>query len=64
MKHKGEEEVGQAIAHKKNSPERKAILNKLCLQGDYHHNMNTLETGEGELIIVRRPGRDETECGV
>ena len=50
-----------ALGHRKNSSERKAILTKLRLQGDYHHNMNTLETGEGELITVRRPGQDETK---
>ncbi|XP_028417721.1 uncharacterized protein LOC114542174 isoform X2 [Dendronephthya gigantea] len=57
-KHKMEEEVMSALAHKKKSSERRTILDKLRLQGDYHHNMNTLETGEGELIIVRRPGED------
>ncbi|XP_028397269.1 uncharacterized protein LOC114521069 [Dendronephthya gigantea] len=56
-KHKMEEEVMSALAHKKKSSERRTILDKL-LQGDYHHNMNTLETGEEELIIVRRPGED------
>jgi hypothetical protein len=63
-KHKGEEEVVSALGHRKNSSERKAILTKLRLQGDYHHNMNTLETGEGELITVRRPGQDETKKNV
>lgn len=53
-----------ALGHRKNSSERKAILTKLRLQGDYHHNMNTLETGEGELITVRRPGQDETKKNV
>ena len=50
-----------ALGHRKNSSERKAILTKLRLQRDYHHNMNTLETGEGELITVKkaRAGRDE-----
>jgi hypothetical protein len=33
-------------------------LTRLRLKGDYHHNMNMLETGEGELVVVRWPGQD------
>ena len=28
---------------------------KLRLLGDYQHNCNVLDLGEGELIVVRRP---------
>ncbi|CAB4030251.1 Hypothetical predicted protein [Paramuricea clavata] len=53
-----------ALGHRKNSSEQKAVLTKLRLQGDYHHNMNTLATGEDELITARRPGQDETKKNV
>jgi hypothetical protein len=33
---------------------------KLRLKGDYHHNMRILEIGDGELIVVRRPGQGDT----
>ena len=59
-KHKVECQVAEALLHKKNSPERKKRLTKLRLRGDYHFNMTTLETGEGELIVVRRPGQGES----
>lgn len=62
-KHKSEEEVVKALSFRKNSSERKKQLAKLRLRGDYHHNMTTLETGEGELIVVRRPGQD-MKCSV
>ena len=59
-KHKAESQVAEALLHNKNSPERKKRLTKLRLKGDYHFNMTTLETGEGELIVVRRPGEGES----
>ena len=59
-KHKGEDDVVQALSHRKNSSERKKNLTKLRLKGDYHHNMKILEIGGGELIVVRRPAEDET----
>ena len=57
-KHKEEKEVAVALSFRKKSKERKKELTRLRLKGDYHHNMNTLETGEGELVVVRRPGQD------
>ena len=30
-------------------------LEKLRLLGNYHHNLNVLETGKRELIVFRRP---------
>ena len=58
-KHKAESQVAEALLHNKNLPERKKRLTKLRLKGDYHFNMTTLETGEGELIVVRRLGKGE-----
>ncbi|CAB3999438.1 Hypothetical predicted protein [Paramuricea clavata] len=57
-KHKEEKEVAVALPFRKKSKERKKELTRLRLKGDYHHNMNTLEIGEGELVVVRRPGQD------
>ena len=62
-RHKGEEEVCQALSYNKNSCERKKSLGKLRLKGDYHHNMKMLETGDGDLIVVRRPGEGES-CSI
>lgn len=47
--------MAAALLLKKGSEERKKVLDKLRLKGNYHHNMNVLETGEGDLIVVRRP---------
>jgi hypothetical protein len=52
-KHKEEKEVAVALSFRKKSKERKKELTRLRLKGDYHHNMNMLETGEGELVVVR-----------
>ena len=41
------------------SKERKCHLEKLRLLGNYHHNMSVLETGEGDLIVIRRPSPGE-----
>lgn len=62
-KHQNESEVTIAQKLKIGSPERKKQLDKLRLLGDYHHNMSVLETGDGELIVVRRPGPGEI-CSV
>lgn len=56
-KHKGEKDVALAMKHEKRSVERNKLLSNLRLRGDYHHNMDSLQTGrKGELIVVRRPG--------
>ena len=62
-RHKGEDEVRQALSYNKKSCERKKSLGKLRLKGDYHHNMKMLETGEEDLIVVRRPGEGES-CSI
>ena len=41
------------------SKEKKRHLEKLRLLGNYHHNMSVLETGEGDLIVIRRPSPGE-----
>ena len=46
------------LSTKANSPARKALLEKQRCLGDFHHNKNVEETGEGEIIVVRRPGQN------
>ena len=61
--HKNEEDVARALGLEVKSPERKAILEKLRCLGDFHHNKNVEASGEGEVIVVRRPGqRDNGEA--
>ncbi|XP_068712639.1 uncharacterized protein [Montipora foliosa] len=55
LKHKTERDVAIALSFNKRSPTRKKHLEKLRLLGNYHHNLNVLETGKGELIVFRRP---------
>ena len=63
-KHKGEKDVVLAMKHEKRSVERNKLLSNLRLRGDYHHNMDSLQTGsKGELIVVRRPGEGK-ECEI
>ena len=55
LKHQSEREVAIAFSFNKGSTERKKHLEKLRLLGNYHHNLTVLETGKGELIVMRRP---------
>lgn len=55
LKHQSEREVAIALSFNKGSTERKSHLEKLRLLGNYHHNLTVLETGKGELIVMRRP---------
>lgn len=55
LKHQSEREVAIALSFNKGSTERKRHLEKLRLLGNYHHNLTVLETGKGELIVMRRP---------
>ena len=58
-KHGNEREVAIALSYEKGSPQRLKHLEKLRLSGNYHHNLNVLETGSGQLIVVRRPSNTE-----
>ena len=55
LKHQSEREVAVALSFSKGSTERKRHLEKLRLLGKYHHNLTVLETGKGELIVMKRP---------
>ena len=55
LKHQSEREVAIALSFNKGTKERKRHLEKLPLLGNYHQNLTVLETGKGELIVMRRP---------
>ena len=57
--HKDEAEVAEAFAYPRGSKDRKKALEKLRLQGNFHHNLRVLECKNGQLIVMRRPGEDE-----
>ena len=59
VKHGNENEVAIALSFKKGSPRRKKHFEKLRHLGNYHHNLTVLETGKGELIVLRRPSANE-----
>ena len=41
------------------SKERGKALDKIRLMGDYHHNAKVVSCGKGQLIIKKRPSKDE-----
>ncbi|XP_068707933.1 uncharacterized protein [Montipora foliosa] len=61
--YKDESEVVNAFAHPRGSKERKKAIEKLRLQGNFHHNLRVLESKSGQLIVIRRPGEGE-ECSL
>ncbi|CAB3987135.1 uncharacterized protein LOC110043873 [Paramuricea clavata] len=61
-KHNNEIEVKSILGLKKESQERKDRLEKLRLEANFHHNQSVIETGEGELILLRRPNNDLPVC--
>lgn len=46
----------EALSFPVSSVERKNVFTKLRCRGDFHHNKTVDSTGEGETIVVRRPG--------
>lgn len=55
--HKDEVEVAQALSLPVHSKERKAMLQKLRNKGNFQHNTDVLQCGEGALKIKRAPKR-------
>eukprot|EP00057_Strongylocentrotus_purpuratus_P015041 XP_011669515.1 PREDICTED: uncharacterized protein LOC100890715 isoform X2 [Strongylocentrotus purpuratus] len=54
--HCDETEVAHIAALPRNSKERQIEFELLRNKGNYYHNIKVLNTSEGELILVRRPG--------
>ena len=59
--HKSESQVAKAMAME-TAQEPDLAFEKLRLLGDYQHNCDVLDLGEGELIVVRMP--KEVEEGI
>ena len=59
--HPSEKEVAVAMSFNKGSRSRKNHLEKLRHLGNYHHNLTVLETGNGELIVARRPSDSDSK---
>lgn len=57
-KHSDEKEVAEVLAKKKGEP-RKLGWMKLRNLGNFHHNIKVLEEGRGNLIVDRRPKKNE-----
>ena len=57
--HAKESEVVKALGYPMKSAERKMELERLRLLGNFHHNIQVLETQCGELIVMRRPTESE-----
>ncbi|XP_073668156.1 uncharacterized protein [Paramisgurnus dabryanus] len=57
--HMSEFEVGQALSLPVHSKERKAMLQKLRNKGNYQHNTDVLQCGEGALKMKRAPKKEK-----
>ena len=54
-----ENEVKKAYDLPIKSPDRRRLLEQLMHVGDYYHNVDVLEKGSGDLIVLRRPTQQE-----
>lgn len=57
--HGSEAEVAQATSFPKNSKKRRHALDDLRRKGDFHHNAKVLSSGQGDLIVCKRPTQGE-----
>uniref|UniRef100_A0A1A7YM80 Uncharacterized protein n=2 Tax=Iconisemion striatum TaxID=60296 RepID=A0A1A7YM80_9TELE len=57
--HSDRAEVAVAFQHPMNSKERKRIWQKLIKEGNFAHNKNVLQTGEGQLAVRARPTKPQ-----
>ncbi|XP_061135044.1 uncharacterized protein LOC133154390 isoform X1 [Syngnathus typhle] len=53
--HSHKEEVSAALRFPKGSRERQKLWNRLTNEGNYAHNKQVLQTGEGQLAARKRP---------
>ncbi|KAJ8048984.1 Breast cancer type 1 susceptibility protein-like [Holothuria leucospilota] len=61
--HAEEREVAQALSWKTNSKDRSAPWELIRKKGDFYHNTKVLQTGSGNLIVVRRSSKgNDTEA--
>lgn len=53
-----EEPLVAGILAMRNSDHKKKAFDKLRLTGDFNHNMEVLEKQDGELLVMRRPSKE------
>ncbi|KAF5269753.1 hypothetical protein FQR65_LT17930 [Abscondita terminalis] len=58
--HNQEVEVAKILSYPKNSKSRKELFEKIMKAGDFYHNCNVIELKQVELVLVRRPGENQT----
>ncbi|MED6284205.1 hypothetical protein CHARACLAT_016922, partial [Characodon lateralis] len=58
---KEEPEIAEAFALRRNSKERKKLLDKLRNRGNYNHNQEVLKTRKGKLKLRRRTNMSTAE---
>ncbi|MEQ2222974.1 hypothetical protein ILYODFUR_032022 [Ilyodon furcidens] len=56
-KHKDESDVAYAFSFPTGSKRRKMLLESLRNRGDWEHNKQVLEEGEGEIVTWKRPSK-------
>lgn len=59
--HDKEIEVARLLAMPKNSSDRRNGFIELSRKGDYYYNLNIIKTGKGDLILPRRPGKNDSK---
>jgi len=55
QKHSSESEVAQFLSYQKGSTKRKLLIKQLTNKGNFHHNINVLESGKGVIVPRKRP---------
>lgn len=57
--HRHESDVKRTLSYEVKSAKRRLIYENIMYAGDYYHNIEVLNTGRGELIVLRRPSASE-----
>ncbi|XP_076843861.1 uncharacterized protein LOC143488824 isoform X1 [Brachyhypopomus gauderio] len=59
-KHAKEKDVTHALSFPKGSKTRKLLLKQLRNKGNYEHNIEVIQNGNGEIIPLKRPKKDRS----
>lgn len=62
MHHGDEIEAARILAMPKNSKRRRDAFADLVRSGDFYHNCEVLSLKQGQLILTRRPNKQELSC--
>jgi len=60
--HSKEADVAALLSHTKKDAARVLLCERLTRMGDYYHNLQVLNTNQGELIILRSPSELDGVC--